>query len=266
MADVVALTRTIDAFDSQRQALLERITSLVVADFERFDGWYSPRLVEEVAAQVATRLTAGQLGTAQLTDAYLARTTSYVMGRVVTGSGVPLVMGQTLRAGVKDHEEVYGRVAAEYRYQRYLGRTDSEALTNAMVRAREMVGTDLGLAHQRQASRFVKSRGVTRYRRVIRSEKSCGLCAAASDRIYWRGDLLPIHSRCRCGVIAVTANTDPGSQINDEILGEMYDAAGSTKGADLKRVRVEVVENGELGPQLRVAGQHVRGPAAVAAA
>ena len=51
MADVSALTRTIDAFDSQRQALLERITSLVVADFERFDGWYSPRLVDEVTAQ-----------------------------------------------------------------------------------------------------------------------------------------------------------------------------------------------------------------------
>ena len=113
MADIVALTRTIDAFDSQRQALLERITALVVADFERFDGWYSTRLVDEVAAQVATRLTAGQLGTAQLTDAYLARTTSYVMGRVVTGSGVPLVMGQTLRAGVKDHDKLFAQATRD---------------------------------------------------------------------------------------------------------------------------------------------------------
>ena len=265
MPDVVQITRAVDAFAVARQSVTAKIEALVVADFERFDGWYSPRLVDEVVGQVAERLSIGQRGVAALTDAHLARTTSYVLGRTVTGSGVPLVMGGTLRAGVTDHEEVYGRVAAEYRYQRSLGRPDTVALTNSLVRVREMVGIDLGLAHQRQASRFMTSRGVTRYRRVIRSEKSCGLCAAASDRLYRRGDLLPIHSRCRCGVIAVSADSDPGSQINDEVLGDLYDAAGSTSGAALKRVRVEVVENGELGPQLRVAGQHVRGPAQVAA-
>ncbi|MDR6861965.1 hypothetical protein [Phycicoccus sp. 3266] len=259
------MTRVFDAHAARRQDLETRITDLVVADFERFDGWYSTQLVDEVTKQVAAKLAAGQRGIAGLTDAYLARVTSYVLGRTVTGSGVPLVMGQTLRMGVKDHEEVYGRVAAEYRYQRYLGNPDSAALTTALTRAREMVGTDLGLAHQHQVRRFNEARNVTRYRRVIRSEKACGLCAAASDRIYYRGDLMPIHSRCRCGVIAVTANTDPGSQLNEDTLRELYKAAGSTRGPDLKRVRVEVFEHGELGPQLRVAGQHIRGPEQVAA-
>lgn len=260
------IERVFDAFSSQREALEGRISALVVAEFERFDGWYSPRLVDEITATVAARLTSGQLGIASLTDAYLARVTSFVLGKIVTGSGVPTVMGRTLRMGVKDHEEVYARVAAEYRYQRFLGNSDSAALTTALTRAQEMVGTDLGLAHQHQVRRFNQSRNITRYRRVIRSEKACGLCAAASDRIYHRGDLLPIHARCRCGVIAVTANTDPGSQLNEDTLAELYSAAGSTAGKDLKRVRVEVFEHGELGPQLRVAGQHIRGPEDVAAA
>ena len=55
-------------------------------------------------------------------------------------------------------------------------------------------------------------------------------------------------------------------QLNDGTLGELYQAAGSTRGADLKRVRVTVEEHGELGPQLRVRGQHFRGPDEVAAA
>ena len=260
------LERLVDAHALEREKLEQRIRALVVADFERFDGWYSGRLVADITAQVATRLAAGQVGVASLTDAYLARATSFVLGKVVTGTGVPSVMGQTLRMGVKDHEEVYARVAAEYRWQRHLGLTDSQALSAATVRAQEMVGTDLGLAHQHQIRRFNQSRNITRYRRVIRSEKSCGLCVAASDRIYSKSDLLPIHSRCRCGVIAVTANTDPGSQLNDDTLRELYAAAGSTTGPALKKVQVEVFEHGELGPQLRVAGQHIRGPAQVAAA
>lgn len=261
------LERLIDAHAAARDDLEQRIRRLVLADFQRFDGWYSPRLVDDVVAQVAAKLAAGQTGVAALTDAYLSRATSFVLGRVVTGSGVPTVMGRTLRMGVANHEEVYGRVAAEYRWQRSLGLDDSGALSRAMVRGQEMVGTDLGLAHQHQIRRFNEARSITRYRRVIRSEKSCGLCAAASDRIYAKADLLPIHSRCRCGVIAVTANTDPGSQLNDDTLREIYAAAGgTTEGRALKRVEVEVFEHGELGPQLRVAGQHIRGPEQVAAA
>lgn len=265
MADLAAILRVFDAFSLTREALHRRITAAVVADFERFDGWYSPRLVEEVTSQVAARLATGQKGVAAITDAHLARTTSYVLGRVVTGSGVPLVLGQTLRAGVKNHEEAYRRIAAEYRWQRSLGRSDSEALTLAMGRAREMVGTDLTLAHQRQAQHTLRSAGITRYRRIIRSEKTCGLCAGASDRLYRTANLLPIHARCRCGVIAVTANTDPGSQINTETLSEIYTAADSTAGPALKQVVVEVVEHGELGPVLTVKGQHFRGPEQVAA-
>lgn len=254
-----------DRFAGRRDALEARVRNAVVAEFTRFDGWYSTNLVDEVTAAVAEKLSTGQRGIATLTDAYLSRTTSYVVGKYVAGASVPEVFGQTLRMGVTDHEEVYGRVAAEYRRQRSLGLTDNEALQLALGRAQAMVGTDLGLAHQRQVQRFTQVRNVTRYRRVIRSEKTCGLCAAASDKLYRRGDLMPIHARCKCAVIAVTANTDPGSQLNRDTLGQLYDQAGSTAGGDLKRVQVTVEQHGELGPQLRVEGQHFRGPNEVAA-
>lgn len=264
------LARIVDATAVQRLAIERRVTALVVADFQSFDGWYSPRLIEEITATVASRVAVGQVGTAQLTDAYLARVTTYVTGRATVGASVPAVMGKTLRAGVADHEEVYGRVAAEFRRQRSLGEPDGQALGTSMARARGMVSTDMGLAHQQQTRRFNKARQVTKYRRVVRPELSasgsCGLCVAASDRVYLSSELLPIHARCKCLTISVTANTDAGSQLNEDTLSDLYTAADSTEGADLKRTRVTVVEHGELGPQLRVAGQNFRSPSEVAAA
>lgn len=254
------IVRTFDAFAEQRQRQVQRITDMVTALFAGFDGWYSDSLVGEVTDQVAVLLAPGQLGVAALTDAYLARVTSAVFGRAVSAAGVPASMGRTLRIGPANHQEVYARVAAEYRFQRFLGESDTAASEKAVIRAQEMVGTDLDLAHQHQVLRFNQSRNVTRYRRVIRSEKTCGLCAAASDRLYYRGDLMPIHARCRCGVIAVTAQSDPGSLLNEQTFQDLYQAAGSTYGKDLKRVQVQVVQHGELGPQLRVAGQNFRGP------
>lgn len=254
------IVRTIDAFAEQRQRQVDRITDMVAALFAGFDGWYSDSLVAEVTDQVAARVSAGQLGIAALTDAYLARVTSAVFGRAVSAAGVPASMGRTLRTGPASTQDVYKRVAAEYRWQRFLGQPDAAASDIAVQRSKAMAATDLDLAHQRQVQRFNQTRGVTRYRRVIRSERTCGLCAAASDRLYYRDDLLPIHARCRCDVIAVTAQSDPGSLLNEQTFQDLYQAAGSTYGKDLKRVTVEVVQHGELGPQLRVAGQNFRGP------
>lgn len=264
------LVAIVDGHAAARAKLDARIQALVTTEFAKFDGWYSPRQVAAVTSRVAAQVAAGQRGAAQLTDAYLARVTSYVTARSVVGATVPSVMGQTLRNGVTDHQAVYARVAAEFRFQRSKGYDTGDALGLALTRAQEMVATDLSLAAQHQTARFTRRRQITRYRRVVRPELSvsgsCGLCVAASDRTYFRGDLMPIHARCKCVVIPVTAKTDPGSQLNEDTLAELYGAAGSTRGADLKRTRYTVVEHGELGPQLRLARHAFRGPQQVAAA
>lgn len=260
---------TVDRFSARRDEIERRIQRAVLAEFTRFDGWYSSQLVDEITQAVAAKVSIGQLGTARMTDAYLSKVTSYVTGKYVAGASVPQAMGRTLRMAVGGHEEVYGRVVAEYRRQVSLGMTDREALSIALNRAAAMVSTDMGLAFQHQTKRFTEVRNITRFRRVVRPELSkggsCGLCVAASDKVYRRGDLMPIHARCKCTVISVTAKADPGSQLNDDTLSQLYTQGGSTAGADLKRVRVTVEEHGELGPQLRVAGQHFRGPAEAAA-
>lgn len=255
------VTVAIDAFARRRAEIESRVERAVAADLARFDGWYSPRLVDDIVAQVVAKVSAGQMTIASVTDAYLARVTSYVIGRTMVGTLVPVVMGRSLRTGVS-HEEVYARVAAEYRWQRSQGADDSRALSLATVRAQEMASADLGLAHTHQVRNFNQARGIDRYRRVIRPEASesgtCGLCAAASDRIYYKADLLPVHHRCKCAVITVTANTDPGSQLNADTISDLYTAAGDASAKRLERARVTVEEHGELGPQLRVKGQNFR--------
>ena len=284
MAPDARILSLVDAVAARRLKIEHRAEALVVAEFERFGGWYSPRQVEGIAARVADVVAAGQLSTAQLTDAYLARVASYMTHQTVVGVGVPQLMGATLRNGVTGHVEVYTRVAAEYRRRLSEGADPSKALGAALARARSMVSTDLALAMQHQSgvtmARLKARQRLNYYRRIIRPEASqggtCGLCAAASDRIYWRGDLLPLHARCKCLTIPVMGRLDPGSQINTPILESLYSAAGGTTYGQrvtergqvkrgLKRVEVTVEEHGELGPQLRVAGQHFRGPDEIAA-
>lgn len=270
MADETIIS-LIDVVALRRADIERRVEAAITAQLEQFDGWYDEAAVRRVSSSIGSTVSGGQTAVAGLTDAYLARLASYQLAREVTGAGVPLLMGRTLRAGVADHRVVYERVAAEYRRGVASGVGEQQALSQAVQRARAMASTDLGLAHQKQAKRFMDARRELKYfRRVIRPEASqsgtCGLCAAASDRKYWRGDLLPIHARCKCLVIPVTEALDPGSQINEETLGELYEAGGSTYAKDLKKVRVTVEDHGELGPQLRVEGQHFRDADEVAVA
>jgi hypothetical protein len=254
----------VDAFGDRRASIVDRVWSLIERDLVGFDGWYSERLMTELADAVAAKVLAGQRNTAALTDAYLARVTSILAGSLVSPVGVGSDMAQSLRIGQADLGTVYLRLGAEFRYQRSLGVAEDAARSLVSTRASVMADTDLSLAHRAQADRFMRRRSVERFRRVLRSEKPCGLCAAASDRIYTRGDLMPIHGRCRCGVMPVTVSTDPGSTLSNDDLAAIYKAAGGTSAAKLKRVTAH--QHGELGPVLSVKGQHFRGPAAVAAA
>lgn len=95
------------------------------------------------------------------------------------------------------------------------------------------------------------------WRRIIHPELSmggvCGLCVAASDRIYTRGDLKALHERCKCTVLPIVDGVDPGRSLNEEDLKRLYEDAGSTSGRakkgapGLKRTRYKVMDDGKLG-------------------
>lgn len=106
--------------------------------------------------------------------------------------------------------------------------------------------------NQAVSDRFLSS-GVKQYRRVIHPELSrtgtCGLCVAASTRVYRMRDLLPLHGGCNCTISPIGAK-DPGLDLTADDLRALYRKAGGTSAARLRRTRYRVERHGELGPTL----------------
>lgn len=160
---------------------------------------------------------------------------------------------------------VFGRPAAVFRYAESQGAADAADLAGQRIDS--LVDDNLMIA-QRLAQQEVLVQAVinldsgrTRsgvkiigYRRVIHPELSrtgtCGMCIAASDRMYHVAQLLPIHANCKCTIAAVTEDYDPADDLNTVDLNALYKAAGGTSVAHLKRTRYQVDEHGELGPTL----------------
>ncbi|OBK14082.1 hypothetical protein [Mycobacterium asiaticum] len=180
-----------------------------------------------------------------------------------TGTGA----GVKVSAADMTTESVFARPAALFRYLIANGQPDADA--QAVLRIRTLVDDNLMLA-QRLAQQEVLAQAVdldgTRrgrgrrgprivgYRRVIHPELSrggtCGMCIAASDRIYKVGELMPIHNRCHCTVSAVTDEHDPADDLNSVDLAQLYRDSGGTSAAHLKRTRYKVDKHGEMGPVL----------------
>lgn len=130
--------------------------------------------------------------------------------------------------------------------------SDEDAHGKATERAELLADDDLSLARREGVQAGLRSMKATKYRRVIHPELSksgtCGLCVAASTRVYSVDELMPIHTHCVCEQVEVRAGADYGQQFNEADLKELYEAAGTTKAEDLSRVRYEVTDSGELGP------------------
>ncbi len=165
-----------------------------------------------------------------------------------------------------DPAEPYGRVADSYRYN-VVARGDSEeaAARKAVTRISAAAWTDVTLAVREQYQASFDDERIVAWRRVLLGTRQtggppCGLCVVAADRIYRRKDLMPIHSRCRCGVLPILDGMDPGLRLNQDDLTALYNAAGGTGAGGLLNVKVALTEHGELGPVLVNADQRRRGP------
>lgn len=254
--------------------------ALAAGSARTFNRWYDPARITDWATRLASLIEAVQRALAMGTDAYLARLSSQVTGKRVRPAG--RVDVSSLRAGVS-HAGAYGRAADVYRWQQHQFDTYTRnfltvpdplppdlitPLEAAVNRVEAVADMDAQLAVRAQSQRSLTDqaeRGViTGYRRVIHPELSkggsCGLCVAASDRIYGATEPLPIHDRCECTTVPVYDHADPGSVLNAADLDRLYREAGGTAGAELKRTRYRVDEHGELGPVLSAAGTPFRGP------
>ena len=136
---------------------------------------------------------------------------------------------------------------------------EQQAQHDMEVRMERMVNDDMAIASRQgnqDAMLAAPAGSITAYRRVIHPEMSetgvCGLCVAASDRVYRVKELMPIHNLCKCDVAPIIRGQDPGSQINEEDLATMYEEAGmSTAKQDLINQKYKVFNHPELGPVLR---------------
>jgi hypothetical protein len=175
--------------------------------------------------------------------------------------------GVKVSAADMSTQSILERPAALFRYVQSQGGLD--AASQASQRIDSLIDDNLMLA-QRLAQQQVLAQAVnldaggnhrgrngakiTGYRRVIHPELSrggtCGMCIAASDRIYKVAELLPIHAHCKCTIAAVTDEYDPADDLNAVDLNQLYKQAGGTSVAHLKRTRYKVDEHGELGPVL----------------
>lgn len=256
-AQVVAL---LQAYTTARGDLTERL----LAQLGRLVGgmrgkWYDKDALTVFHAQAAQLVSSGQKTTGNLTFSYLRRTLQVM--DAPTRADAFVLLDEDLRAAEPEVE--WERPAKEYRRLRVTGLDEVAAQTAAEQRAMNQAVMDLRLA-DRSAARttLVDVKNVTGFRRIIRPELSktgtCGLCLVAADRVYSRSDLLPLHGGCNCTVMPVTQAQDPGLNLNKEDLRAIYDAAGSTERASLRRIRTTVNEHGELGPILTRKGEHFR--------
>ena len=156
-------------------------------------------------------------------------------------------------------EEVWERPVKLYRRSVADGDSHDVALGKVADRVRSMAREEVQLAQRDQSARvYERAPRVTGYRRVVHPELSrtgvCGLCLVAATRVYRKSELMPIHTNCLCTTLPVTAGSDPGLDLNQSDLEEIYAKAGSTSAADLSALRVQSYVSGELGPVLTRGG------------
>jgi hypothetical protein len=178
-----------------------------VADVRARVGAYAKRLwngspsyrdadAERLIALLVPRVEAGQARIAQLTDAYIARVAASELGGGIVRGLVADVSTEALRGVSAD--EVYRRPFVTAYAELAQGATMTSAITLGGSRLASIVDTGMQLARTHSARQAGGRVGVKTWRRELTGRENCGLCAVASTRRYYRGDLMPIHGHCDC--------------------------------------------------------------------
>ncbi|GAB2677677.1 hypothetical protein [Thalassiella azotivora] len=252
-AQAATVAAWVDHQAAGRARILDGVLRFVLAVIRSMGGgaMYNQDLVDEQAVKIAAQVRSGQVTMANLTTAYLDQV---LRALDVEPPRDPVHLPTQLRP--VDPVVQWRRPAEQYRYERSQGQAEENALAAAVRRAEELADADIALADREATARHLSVvPQVVGMRRVIRPERSdsgtCGLCLAASDRVYRVDSLLPVHLRCKCEALPILAGRpDPGRSLNEDELNALYAAAGSTSQSDLARVRYRVDEHGELGPTL----------------
>ena len=264
--DLVGL---LDQQEATTQRLIEGTTNALRAPLSDFHGWYDHSAIGAISKLLASLLRGFEGAAARQADSYMAQAISIVTGKKFQPVGIRRT--QLGRNGVTN-DAVLGRIANTYRFQQ--GAVDKAFIEAgrsgkfldlatpgdaAFDRLNRIIGTNLQMAQRAQViTTMAAADRVQVYRRIIHPELThegtCGLCIAASDRLYSKAELLPIHPGCHCTVLPGTRDFDPHS-VNEIDFKTLYrDASEFGKGTSaeaLRKTRYKVDEHGEIGPVIR---------------
>lgn len=245
-----------DAQAAATGKVTDTLQKAVYKIWEGFTDWYDDAAVYDRVQKSVTLVEAAQGQTRKQAESYL-RSVFKLLD--LDSPFVPdFGMLEYPRHGVAP-ETVWERPAILNRYLISTGMSPTEAMQQVLSRVQEMAVKEVQLAQREHSGQVMSmTAGVVGYRRIVHPERSrtgvCGLCLVAADRIYQSDELMPLHDNCKCTVLPVTTDHDPGLKLNAEDLNRLYTAGGSTYASDLSAIRVQTYTSGELGPILTRGG------------
>lgn len=252
---------------AQQLAAHQKATAQVRGSVLRFANMYWAAMgsyrdadIYRLISAIVPRVQAGQIRTAELTSAYIASVASEQALAVDTA----LVTGGRGVAA----SEVYRRPGKTLYKELALGSSVPDAISAGGRRLQSLVGMDLQMAKVSQAKVSMAGTGFTSYRRVLSGSENCALCVVASTQRYHRGDLLPIHPGCDCGIEPIPSNYRLPQVLDEQLLeathNDVFDFAGDADRAARAPDYLQMIvthDHGEHGPSLRWRGQKFTGPA-----
>ena len=249
-----AQLREIEAWLAQTDAAIAQIdagtVAALLATYAAIDDWEDPRQTIAAATAAVATAAAGRQTAAELSSQSTLLVASVLRGSTVRSTATT----QAAYPRNADPFDVYSRPIFVYRAALANGLDEHQAQAQAFERARMLAQTDNLLTRRNAALTQTAGIGATKYRRRIHPEMSktgtCGLCIAAASRIYNRGDLMPIHTRCKCEVIPILGADDPGEALNLADMERLYAATPGTTRSELVKTRYRVEDDSELGPLL----------------
>lgn len=224
----------------------------ILSAYESVDDWESPTVTLAAAASAVAASTAARQVAAELGAQFVSVIAGVTRG-TARGAATLIPTPDYPRIGAEPFD-VYSRPIFAYRDAIAAGKAEVEAQALAFQRAEMLALTDNMLTRRNAAVAQLERESVSHYRRVIRPELSetgtCGLCVAASTRVYAIGELMPIHTRCKCEVIPILGADDLGERFNLADMKRLYEATPGTRKQDLVKTRYRVEDLPELGPVL----------------
>jgi hypothetical protein len=255
VTDLDSLNRLTEAYDSQVHAIRQQITAFGQAYWDSLPH-YRASAVEDMIEAITPRVIAGQLRIADLTRAYLARCAVELGWKVVLP---PIDQDEIRGARGVDPRVVYRRPAVDVYTALAAGKPLPQAAAEGRLRLTQLIGGDMQLAKthaSRQSMRAYPEAGQF-YRRVLTGRENCALCVVASTQRYHRGDLMPIHPGCDCGVQPLPPGLAASQVIDEDLLEQVHQITEDRLGASDRggrtpdyRKLLTVSEHGEYGPTL----------------